>query len=269
MPEKQCRLRVSVGGLSETRMSNAGSHRLNAVTEQFNSSSANDPLPARLLPQDEELSRILHEMIEISRIAESSAPDPQVLSQTLRRAVSCVARQSLLEQELRSLALFDDLTGLHNRRAFWTLANQELRVAARNDQSFLLFFADIDGLKQINDALGHHEGDVAIVRTARALQRTFRNSDVIARLGGDEFAVIALDASNQQDENGILRRLAAHLQALNADPPRYDLTLSVGIARHDPRNPASLSELMEQADRSMYKQKRQQPSLWATPPSVK
>jgi two-component system cell cycle response regulator len=250
-------------------MSNAGSHRLNAVTEQFNSSSANDPLPARLLPQDEELSRILHEMIEISRIAESSAPDPQVLSQTLRRAVSCVARQSLLEQELRSLALFDDLTGLHNRRAFWTLANQELRVAARNDQSFLLFFADIDGLKQINDELGHHEGDLAIIRTARALQRTFRNSDVIARLGGDEFAVIALDASNQQDESGILRRLAAHLQTLNADPPRYDLTLSVGIARHDPRNPASLSELMEQADRSMYQQKRKQPSLWATPPSVK
>ena len=62
-------------------------------------------------------------------------------------------------------------------------------------RAFLLFFADIDCLKQINDAHGHQEGDLAIIRTAHALQRTFRNSDIVARLGGDEFAVIALEAS--------------------------------------------------------------------------
>jgi two-component system cell cycle response regulator len=224
-----------------------------------------------LLPQDEELSQILDEMNEISKIADSETPDAKVLSQTLRRAVSCVARQSLLEQELRSLALFDDLTGLHNRRAFWTLAAQELRVADRNDQSLLLFFADIDCLKQINDAHGHQEGDLAIIRTAHALQRTFRNSDIVARLGGDEFAVIALEASSQRDEDGILRRLAAHLRALHPDQSRYDLTLSIGSARYDPRNPVPLSQLMEQADRSMYKDKRERshPSLWSTPLSLK
>jgi diguanylate cyclase (GGDEF)-like protein len=228
-----------------------------------------DVLPVPLLPQDEELSRILDEMNEISKIVDSAIPDAQLLNQTLRRAVSCVARQNLLEQELRSLALFDDLTGLHNRRAFWTLAAQELRVAARNNQSFLLFFADIDGLKQINDAHGHQEGDLAIIRTARALRQTFRNADIVARLGGDEFAVIALDASRQQDEGGILRRLAAHLRALHAGESRYELTLAVGSARYDPRNPVPLSELMDQADRSMYNEKRKRASVWAAPLSAK
>jgi two-component system cell cycle response regulator len=247
-------------------MNNSPTQHPSTATQQLGSCTSGDKMASRLLPQDEELSQILHEMDEISKIAESA--DAQVLSQTLRRAVSCVARQSLLEQELRSLALFDDLTGLHNRRAFWTLAAQELRVAVRNDQSFLLFFADIDGLKQINDAHGHQEGDLAIIRTAHALQQTFRNSDIIARLGGDEFAVMALEASSQQDEGGILGRLVAHLRALQGDESRYDLSLSVGSARYDPRNPVPLSELMDQADRSMYKQKRSHPSLWATPLSA-
>jgi diguanylate cyclase (GGDEF)-like protein len=133
----------------------------------------------------------------------------------------------------------------------------------------LLFFADIDGLKQINDAHGHIEGDLAIIRTAHALQRTFRNSDVIARLGGDEFAVIALEASSQEDEGSILRRLTAHLHALNEAQSRYDLKVSVGTARYDPRNPAPLAELLEQADRAMYQKKHGHPSLWAAPFSVK
>jgi len=250
-------------------MSKSHSPQLNAPKRLLACPGLHDTPPSRLLPQDEELSRILDEMNEISKIAESAGPDAQVLSQTLRRAVSCVARQSLLEQELRSLALFDDLTGLHNRRAFWTLAAQELRVAVRNDQSFLLLFADIDGLKQINDIHGHQEGDLAIIRTARALQQTFRTSDIVARLGGDEFAGIALEASSQQDESTILRRLAAHLRKLHGNEPRYDLRLSVGCARYDPRNPAPLSELMDQADRSMYREKRNHPSLWATPLSGK
>jgi two-component system, cell cycle response regulator len=250
-------------------MSNSRFQRSHAPNEQPAFCTSDEALPSLLLPQDEELSQILDEMNELSKIAESAGPDAQVLSQTLRRAVSYVARQSLLEQELRSLALFDDLTGLHNRRAFWTLAAQELRVAVRNDQSFLLFFADIDGLKQINDAHGHQEGDLAIIRTAHALQQTFRTSDVVARLGGDEFAVMALEAFSQQDEGAILGRLAAHLGALHGNESRYALTLSVGSARYDPRKPVPLSELMDQADRSMYKQKRSHPSLWATPLSAR
>jgi two-component system cell cycle response regulator len=208
----------------------------------------------RLLPQDEELSQIWDEVEEISEIVKSNVPDVQILSQTLRRAVSCVVRQTLLERELRSMALVDDLTGLHNRRAFSALAAQQFRMASRNNRKVLLFFADIDGLKNINDRFGHREGDVAVSRAACALQRTFRNSDIVARLGGDEFAVIALEALSQS-EDGILRRLTTNLRKLHANEPRYELSLTIGSARYDPEDPIPLAELTERADRAMY-QKR-------------
>ncbi len=169
-----------------------------------------------------------------------------------------------MDRELRSLALVDDLTGLYNRRAFLALATQQLRVARRNDQRLLLFFADIDHLKQINDTFGHAEGDRALFRAAHSLEQTFRNSDIVARLGGDEFAVFALEASSQH-ANVILHRLAKSLQASNAVESRYNLSVSVGVARFDPKNPISLGELMEQADQSMYTKKRNRPPMVATP----
>src|ERR1700686_5828877 len=94
----------------------------------------------------------------------------------------------------------DDLTHLYNRRAFYALAAQQLKVMRRKEQGLLLFFADVDHLKNINDTYGHREGDLALVRAADALERTFRDSDILARLGGDEFAVLALDASSLNQE---------------------------------------------------------------------
>jgi diguanylate cyclase (GGDEF)-like protein len=221
-------------------------------------------LPEALLAQDDKLSQILHEVEAMAKALDGEGTDTQVLSETLRRAVSCTVKQILLDRELRSLALVDDLTGLYNRRAFLALATQQLRVARRNDQRLLLFFADIDHLKEINDTFGHGEGDRAMVRAAHSLEQTFRNSDIVARLGGDEFAVFALEASSQH-ANVILRRLARSLQASNVVESRYNLSVSVGVARFDPKNPVSLGELMEQADQSMYAKKRNRPKLAATP----
>ncbi len=221
-------------------------------------------LPEALLAQDDKLSQILHEVEAMAKALDGNGTDTQVLSETLRRAVSCTVKQILLDRELRSMALADDLTGLYNRRAFLALATQQLKVAHRNDQRLLLFFTDIDHLKEINDTFGHGEGDRAIVRTAHSLEQTFRNSDIVARLGGDEFAVFALEASSQH-ANVILRRLARSLQASNEVESRYTLSVSVGVARFDPKNPVSLGELMEQADQSMYTKKRDRPGLAATP----
>src|SRR3984957_9042159 len=106
------------------------------------------------------------------------------MGETLQRTVLCAVKQSLLDRQLRSLALTDDLTCLHNRRAFLALSGQELRVARRKSVGLLMFFADVDNLKAINDTYGHHEGDLALVRTAQALEQTFRKSDIIARLSG-------------------------------------------------------------------------------------
>jgi len=221
-------------------------------------------LPEALLAQDDKLSQILREVEAMAKALDGNGTDTRVLSETLRRAVSCTVKQILLDRELRSLALADDLTGLYNRRAFLALATQQLKVAHRNDQRLLLFFTDIDHLKEINDTFGHGEGDRAIVRVAHSLEHTFRNSDIVARLGGDEFAVFALEASSQH-ANVILRRLARSLQASNDIESRYTLSVSVGVARFDPKNPVSLGELMEQADQSMYTKKRSRPPMVATP----
>ncbi len=115
-------------------------------------------LSSALLTQDKELAGILHEVEEISKSLKSSSPDSEAISRTLQRTVLCALKQSLLEKELRSLALTDDLTCLYNRRAFLALATQQLKVARRKDQGLLLFFADVDNLKDINDSFGQQRG---------------------------------------------------------------------------------------------------------------
>ncbi len=173
--------------------------------------SLDEGLTSALLAQDKELTRILQEVDNISKDLKSSSPDTQALNNALQRTVLCAIKQSLLDRELRSLALTDDLTCLYNRRAFYALANQQLKVARRRGNSLLLFFADVDHLKNINDTYGHMEGDLALVRAADALEQTFRNSDILARLSGDEFAVVALEASSE-DRDAILLRLKHRIQ---------------------------------------------------------
>jgi diguanylate cyclase (GGDEF)-like protein len=212
-------------------------------------------LSSALVAQDKELAHILQEFDRISKTLKSDAPEAQSLSNTLERTVMCAVKQSLLDRELRSLALTDDLTCLYNRRAFLALTGQQLRVMRRKAQGLLLFFADVENLKEINDTYGHREGDLALVRAANALEQTFRNSDIIARLGGDEFAVLALEASCENKEV-ILRRLQRNLNGSNAEESRYELTLSVGMARFDPKHPVSLGNLIAMADEAMYEEKR-------------
>jgi diguanylate cyclase (GGDEF)-like protein len=225
--------------------------------------SVDEMLSSALLAQDKELARILQEVDRFSKSLKSEAQDNQTFSNTLQRAVLGAVKQSLLDRELRSLALTDDLTCLYNRRAFLALAGQQLRVATRNAQGLLIFFADVNGLKEINDTYGHREGDLALIRTADALEKTFRNSDVIARLGGDEFAVLALEASCENREV-ILRRLEKSLKGSSTEESRYELSLSIGMARFDPKHPVSLGKLIASADEAMYEEKKHRPNLRAS-----
>jgi len=118
-----------------------------------------------------------------------------------------------------------------------------------------LLFCDVDNLKKINDTFGHHEGDLALIRTADALEQSFRGCDILSRLGGDEFVVLASETSMQTQEI-MLRRLENNLKKSGATEARYDLTLSVGAARFDPKRAVTLGELMVAADKAMYEKKR-------------
>jgi two-component system cell cycle response regulator len=171
----------------------------------------------------------------------------------LREAQEVMAQQA---QELRALALRDELTGLYNRRGFLTLAQQQLKIARRAEVSMLVFFADVDGLKHINDTFGHPEGDQALIKTAELLTKTFRDSDIVARMGGDEFTVLAIDAPDSSVDV-INARLQKHFEDHNSQGNQhYDLWLSVGFARYDPDTAPSLEALLEQADASLYRQKQ-------------
>jgi two-component system, cell cycle response regulator len=158
---------------------------------------------------------------------------------------------------LQNLSLTDDLTGLYNRRGFLALVEQELKHATRMNERFVLVFADLDGLKQINDSFGHHEGSHAIIKAAEVLKQTFRTSDIIARLGGDEFTVLAMAASNDNAET-IKARLQENVRHFNArhELP-YELSISVGIVLLDPENKLSIDELIRKADAAMYEHKQE------------
>jgi two-component system, cell cycle response regulator len=210
-------------------------------------------LSSALRSEDKELDDILDALEEISTKLKSADPDFENLSDALRRAASGAFQQALLDRELRYLAITDDLTGLYNRRGFLASAAHQLKMAQRNGQNLLLFFYDVDNLKRINDSCGHREGDLALIRTADALEQTFRESDLLARLGGDEFAALATEAGEHQE--AILSRMEENLQKSNADKSHASLSLSLGLVRFDSKRPASLGELMSRADQAMYEYK--------------
>jgi two-component system cell cycle response regulator len=217
--------------------------------------SVESALRSALRSNDPELDQILCALEEISHGLKSGAPNTRSLDDALQRAASCALRQSLMDREIRCLALTDELTGLYNRRGFLAAATHQLKLAHREGEDVLLLFCDVDNLKQLNDSFGHYEGDLALVRAAAALKETFRDSDILARLGGDEFAVLASDAS-LPSRRAIVPRMENILEKANAACLRYRLSFSIGAARFDPHTPASLGELMARADQDMYVHKR-------------
>ena len=161
-----------------------------------------------------------------------------------------------MEQEIRALSLTDELTGLFNRRGFTLLAEQEIKMAHREKRSMLLFFGDVDFLKEINDTHGHAQGDLVLQELSAILKETFREADILARIGGDEFVALALDAA-MENADVLADRIQAILERRNQPGNRaYPLNLSLGIARYDPEAPSTVSELITQADSRMYQQKK-------------
>ncbi len=164
-------------------------------------------------------------------------------------------RQRVLE-ELRALSLSDELTGLYNRRGFFILAEQQIKIAARTRRSMLLVSADLDGLKGINDRFGHQEGDRALVDAAQILRQSFRESDIHSRIGGDEFVVLVTEKP-EINPDVLFRRLKENLEVFIRRVKRpYPFYISMGVAIFDPQNPVSLNELLVQADKSMYRNKK-------------
>jgi diguanylate cyclase (GGDEF)-like protein/PAS domain S-box-containing protein len=164
--------------------------------------------------------------------------------------------EQLAEQarELEQLALVDDLSGLLNRRGIQLIGEQMLHAARRDGTGVVVLFLDLDGLKQINDTLGHSVGDEAIRALADVIRDVTRESDIAARIGGDEFAMLLLDEDGAA-KHAVERIVDGVAGARTARSLPFDLSVSVGSCRIDARTPGSIEELLAQADRSMYDEK--------------
>ncbi|HTB72503.1 MAG TPA: diguanylate cyclase [Polyangiaceae bacterium] len=160
-------------------------------------------------------------------------------------------------ERLRDLSLTDELTGLLNRRGFLAAASARINLARRTTASTAVLFADVNGLKRINDELGHEQGDRTIQDAAHVLRSIFREGDVVARIGGDEFVALLPNFSPAAREP-LLERLAAAIRALAEQEVRpYRLTLSTGLTFMDWERGQTLDDLLAEADRRMYERKRE------------
>jgi diguanylate cyclase (GGDEF)-like protein len=167
-----------------------------------------------------------------------------------------VAELELAQESLRNLSLTDDLTGLYNRRGFFTLAEQHLSSARRAKRQASLIYIDMDGLKYLNDTHGHEVGSMALREVADILRETFRSSDLIARIGGDEFVIFETYIGSNDGGTGV-QRLQHNVSQHNAEQARaYEISLSIGVAPVAFDASLTLEELLTNGDRMMYEQKR-------------
>lgn len=175
------------------------------------------------------------------------------LPMALRYAVE---RHASVRQKGRD-ALVDRVTGLYNRVGFQVFADQHLKGASRENRSFFVFFAVLDGLPVIVQRFGKAEGDQALGTTAAILRESFRTSDVIARMGTDEFAIIAPD-NKDYSPRVVTARLQKSQTYHNAQYNRYRLSISVSASRFDPRSVTS-GDLIAKADQMFAEYKKNRP----------
>jgi diguanylate cyclase (GGDEF)-like protein len=163
-------------------------------------------------------------------------------------------RMNTLEREVRELSLRDELCGIYNRRGFFLLAEQSLRMAQRAQLPFSIVFVDVDNLKQVNDLLGHNTGSALLAEMGQLLKTAFRDTDITGRIGGDEFAVAGL--FSEAAISVATARLEEAAGTRNSEPGRrFKLRFSVGHVTSEASHRESLEELLVMADRAMYQAK--------------
>ena len=157
-------------------------------------------------------------------------------------------------QELNIQNSIDELTQVLNRRGFMEKAEKELKKAAKSGLSGMVFFADMDGLKKINDTYGHKIGDIAIRTQAKVLTDAFRASDIVGRLSGDEFAIVSIGLTKEH-----IASIRTRIDLLNITLSKeagLPLTLSISLG-NVPFTPddTDLDSLLSKADQKLYKEK--------------
>ncbi|MBN2802993.1 MAG: GGDEF domain-containing protein [Deltaproteobacteria bacterium] len=190
-------------------------------------------------------------------VFEHATGHPPFMFEELRTHIGSSIKSSSMMDELKIQSMMDELTGVQNRRGFMSRGKKLLEAARDAGKKTLVFYADLDKLKTINDTYGHEEGDAAIAGAADILKQTFRRNDVIGRIGGDEFCVImAMDNANETG-HAIMERLNQNITKINKILSKpYKVSLSVGTSVFKPDNNKSLDAILKEADDHLMEKKR-------------
>jgi diguanylate cyclase (GGDEF)-like protein len=202
---------------------------------------------------------------ELKQLAEApTAVEASELGVSLRpqlagpHAVACgelidvLVRRAHEHDRLRRLAGSDELTGIANRRSFNDALRRELSRTSRDGRPMALLLLDVDGLKAINDGLGHPEGDRALRLVARSTSESVRHGDLVARIGGDEFAVL-LPNTDLSMANTVAKRIGERLAKLRDRKSELVVRVSIGAAVAN--GATSRTDLLRAADAELYRHK--------------
>src|SRR5580704_5463788 len=184
-----------------------------------------------------------------SRDENAFAPQDVLILHTLADLLATALHNSFVFQKLQQQSITDGLTGIKTRRFFWEALSSEWKRASRSGRPFSVVLVDLDKFKEVNDSLGHLEGDLVLARIGRLLEQKCRQSNVVARYGGDEFVVLMPETGVDQAQV-----LAERLRDwLNNDPTlqEHHITGSFGVASF-PLHGLAAEDIVRVADSGMY-----------------
>jgi diguanylate cyclase (GGDEF)-like protein len=226
-----------------------GNGNSTALSNQIADLAHNTVTPGRLeVPvtyRDHGIGRLVIEDHTPGRVWED---EERLMALTVSDQLAIAISHARLFSRTQTLALTDPLTGLYNQRYFQDRVEREIKLADRKNNAVSLIMLDIDGLKGINDTLGHTKGDAALVQVADILKTVLREIDICARFGGEEFVAILPDCG-RDDAMNVAERMR---EAVATSPVHLvgQITISVGVATY-PAVAKSTHELIEQADLAM------------------
>jgi diguanylate cyclase (GGDEF)-like protein len=184
-----------------------------------------------------------------SRDENAFAPQDVLILNTLADLLATALHNSFVFRKLQQQSITDGLTGIKTRRFFWEALSSEWKRASRSGRPFSVVLVDLDKFKEVNDSLGHLEGDLVLARVGRLLEQKCRQSNVVARYGGDEFVILMPETGIEQAQV-----LAERLRLWLATDPmleEHHITGSFGVASF-PLHGFSMEDLIRVADAGMY-----------------
>jgi diguanylate cyclase (GGDEF)-like protein len=196
-----------------------------------------------------------------SRNENAFFPQDVLILNTLADLLATALHNAFVFQKLQQQSITDGLTGIKTRRFFWEALSAEWKRASRSGRPFSVVLIDLDKFKEVNDTMGHFEGDLVLARVGRLLEQKSRQSNVVARYGGDEFIILMPETG--PDQSAVLAERLR--QWLASDPmlAEHKITGSFGVASF-PTHGFSIDDVIRVADAGMYVSKRSGGNLVST-----